>query len=105
MQGYQLTLFTQQDRTHKGLPLVEWLLNAAKELKIKGATVVSASEGYGRHGHIHAARFFELADQPQQVTMVLDEYEAKQLFELLEVENVEVFYVKVPVEFGVSGKP
>jgi PII-like signaling protein len=104
MQGYQLTFFTQQDRNHRGQPLAEWLLTVAHELRIKGATIVSASEGYGRHGRIHAARFFELGDQPQEVIMVVDEAEAQQFFDLLGIEDVQIFYVKAPVEFGLTGR-
>ena len=32
MQGHQLTFFTQQDRSHSGLPLGEWLLQEARRL-------------------------------------------------------------------------
>lgn len=40
-----------------------------------------------------------------QITMVVTEEEATELFALLEQENVHAFYVKMPVEFGVIGEP
>lgn len=105
MKGYQITFFTQQDRRHGHTPLAEWLMLAARDLGIRGATIIAASEGYGHHRRIHSAHFFELADQPQEVVMALNEEEANQLFALLEKEGVHCFYVKSPVEFGVLGEP
>lgn len=103
MKGYQITFFTQQDRRHKGKPLAEWLLFAARDLGMRGGTVVAASEGFGQHHRIHSAHFFELADQPQEVIMALSEDECERLFALLETEGVHLFYVKTPVDFGMTG--
>lgn len=105
MKGYQITFFTQQGRHHKHKQLAEWLMLAARDIGIHGATVVSGSEGYGRHGHIHSAHFIELADQPQEVVMAVSEDEAFRLFELLKAEGVHLFYIKTAVEFGVLGEP
>lgn len=105
MKGYQITFFTQQDRRHGHTPLAEWLMLEARDLGVRGATIVAASEGYGHHRRIHSAHFFELADQPQEVVMAVSEEEADRLFELLKKEAVHVFYVKSPVEFGVLGEP
>ncbi len=103
MKGYQITFFTQQDRRHKHQPMAEWLMLAARDLGVRGATIVAGSEGYGQHRRIHSAHFFELADQPQEVVMAVSEEEAKRLFDFLEAEAVHLFYVKTPVEFGVIG--
>lgn len=102
--GYQITFFTQQNRRHKGKPLADWLVHCAHELGIAGATVVPGSEGFGHHGRIHSARFFELADQPLEVQMVVTSAEAEHLFERLKAEGVHLFYVRTPVEFGVLGE-
>ena len=103
MNGYQLTFFTQQDHRHKGKPLAEWLVEAAMRAGIRGATMITAAEGFGHHRRIHAARFFELADQPIEVTMAVTEAEAAAFFEHLQAEKVHVFYVKAPIEFGTLG--
>lgn len=105
MKGYQLTFFTQQDRRHRHEPLAEWLLLAARDLGIGGATIIPASEGYGHDRRIHSAHFFELADQPQEVLMAVSDDECERLFDLLKNEGVYLFYMKSPVEFGVLGKP
>lgn len=103
MQGFQLTFFTQQDRTHDGQPLGDWLVAEARRLGIGGATLVLAAEGFGHHRRIHAARFFELADQPLEVTMAVTAEEAARMFERLRREGIKIFYVKAPIEFGTTG--
>jgi len=103
MNGYQISFFTQQDRRHHGRPLAEWLLHLAKEMNLRGATLLAASEGVGHRGRLHSGHFFELADQPVEVLMALTQEEAERLFERLRSEGVEVFYVKTAVEFGMLG--
>ena len=103
MNGYQVTFFTQQDRRNHGLPLADWLIKAARDLGIAGGTVLAASEGLGHDKHLHSAHFFELADQPVEVTFALSEAEVSALFALLAQENIRLFYTKVPVEYGVIG--
>lgn len=104
MQGYQITFFTQQDRRHEGKHLADWLLDAARTLGIRGATVIAGTEGFGQHRRIHSAHFFELADQPVEVTMVATAGEADQLFAHLLTHQVRVFYARSPVEFGTVGE-
>ncbi len=105
MQGFQLTFFTQQDRKHGRLPLGEWLVQEARKLGVGGATLFAASEGFG-HGHkLHSVHFFELADQPIEVTMALSEAHAAQFFQHLREEKINVFYVKTPIEFGMTDEP
>jgi|SRR5579862_3348608 len=104
MNGFQITFFTQQNRRHHGKPVADWLVQLAQELKLRGVTLVPASAGFGQHGRIHSAHFFELADQPLEVLVAVTQAEADRLFERLRAENVALFYVKTPVEFGVLGK-
>ena len=105
MKGYQITFFTQQDRRHKQKPMAEWLMFAARDLGVRGVTIVAGSEGYGHHRRIHSSHFFELADQPQEILMAVSEDESERLFELLKNEGVHLFYVKSTVEFGTLGEP
>jgi len=104
MQGYQLTFFTQQDRRHGSLPLGEWLVEEARRLGVAGATLTAATEGFGHHHKIHAARFFELVDQPIEVKMALSEADVERLFRRLREEKISVFYVKTPIEYGMTGE-
>lgn len=104
MQGYQVTFFTQQDRRHGHQMLHEWLMEQAKSLGIAGSTVTFGGEGFGRNGKLHSARFFELADQPVEITMVVTQDQVAPLFDSLDAEVDELFYVKTPVEYGSLGK-
>lgn len=103
MQGFQLTFFTQQDRRHGTHTLAEWLVQEARRQGIGGATMIAASESFGRDRKIHAARFFELGAQPVEITMAVSEQESAQLFKRLIDEKIEIFYVKVPIEYGTTG--
>ena len=104
MNGYQITFFTQQNRRHRGKPLADWLVHLAKEMKLRGATLIAGSEGFGQHGRMHSVHFFELADQPLEVLVAVTEDEAERLFARLLKEGVSLFYVKTPVEFGMLGE-
>jgi PII-like signaling protein len=104
MQGFQLSFFTQQDHKHAGLSLGEWLLQEARKLGVGGATLMAASEGFGHRGKLHSAHFFELADQPQEVRMAVSATDAERIFARLAEAQINIFYVKTPIEFGMSGE-
>jgi PII-like signaling protein len=103
MHGYQLTFFTQQDRKHHGLSLAQWLLEEARNIGISGATLITAAEGFGHDRKIRSTHFFELADQPIEVTMAVNAVDAERLFKRLQEEEINIFYVKTPIEFGMTG--
>jgi PII-like signaling protein len=103
MNGYQVSFLTVQGHRHGAKPMAEWLLQVALDLRLRGATIIPATEGFGRHRRIHSAHFFELADQPVEVVMAVTEDESARLFERLQAEGEHLFYVKTPVEFGEIG--
>jgi uncharacterized protein len=104
MLGYQLTFFTQQDRNHKGRSLAKWLIEEARNLGIGGATLIPAAEGFGHDRKLRSIGFFELADQPLEVTMAVSETDADRLFARLKEEKLNIFFVKTPIEFGMTGE-
>ncbi len=104
MQGYKLTFYTQQDRRHKGQTLGKWLVHSARKLGIGGATLIGAAEGYGHDKRLRAANFFELADQPIEVTMALSAEEVERLFAHIHNEGLNIFYVLSPIEYGMSAE-
>ena len=73
MSGYQLTFYTEQSRTIHGQPIGDWLLSIVKSLNIGGATLNTAIAGVGGDNKLHSAHFFDLADQPIEVTVVTSE--------------------------------
>jgi PII-like signaling protein len=104
MQGYQLTFFTEQNRRHGHQPVCDWLLEFAEKHGASGGTVVAGAEGFDRGGKFHSAGFFELADQPLAITVSVDEKTCQVLMDALAEEDVDLSYVKVPVEFGRVGR-
>ncbi|MEB0041222.1 MULTISPECIES: DUF190 domain-containing protein [unclassified Pseudomonas] len=104
MNGFQVIFYTQQNRRHDGKMLGEWIVDLAKELGLRGATMVSGIEGFGHTGKIHSAHFFELADQPMEVRLAMTDEEDQRLFERLAIEDVALFYIKMPIELGFVGK-
>jgi uncharacterized protein len=104
MNGYKLTFYTQQGRSHGPLSIAEWLLKEAKAIGIEGATFNAAQGGYGRDGKYHSTRFFDVGEQPVEVTMAVTPEHSEQLFEKIAQENLHLFYIKIPAEFGITGE-
>ena len=104
MHGYQVTLYTVENRRYHGKQLSHWLIELMRELKFRGATHVVAAEGIGHDHRFHSCHFVDLADRPEEITMIATEAEMQTLFERLAKEDVRVFYAKFPVEFGFLGK-
>lgn len=104
MQGFQITLFTQQDRRHGHTPMAEWLLLEGRKIGLSGGTLTGAGEGFGHDGKLHSTHFFELADQPIEVTFAASGADTDRLFQRLRDEKIDVFYVKTPIEFGMTSE-
>lgn len=104
MQGVYLKFYVQESRRHHGILAYEWLLEEAKKLGLHGGSAFRAIAGYGRHGKLHEAHFFELAgDVPVEVGFALSEAEAQSFLAHLAGEQLGIFYIKVPLEMGVVG--
>lgn len=104
MKGFLMIFFTQQNRRHQGKMLGDWIVDLAKELGLRGATMATGIEGFGHTGRLHSAHFFEMADQPIEIRLAITEEESVRLFERLEAEDIALFYIKTPIEFGSVGK-
>ena len=101
MNGVHLRFYTYEDRKHHGLLVYEWLLQNARKLGIHGGSAFRAMAGYGRHGKLHEQHFFELAGEvPVLVEFILGEDEADKLIALLREEGLDLFYAKLPAEYG-----
>lgn len=102
MKGVFLRFYMHESRKHHHILLYEWLLEQAKKMGIHGGTVFRGVAGFGHHGTLHFQHFFELADGlTMQLDFLVNETEARNLFELIKREKVRVLYMRVPVEFGV----
>jgi len=101
MKGTLLRFYVHENRKHAHLLLYEWLLERAKAMGIQGGSAFRAIAGYGRHGVLHEQHFFELAgDLTVEVEFVVTAEQGEQLLELLRKERLQVFYARIPAEFG-----
>ncbi|RKF22069.1 DUF190 domain-containing protein [Alginatibacterium sediminis] len=102
MQGFYVTFFTEQNRKHQGKPIGEWLIQKALELGLEGATMSTMSEGFGHDHKLHSAHFIDLSDQPVKVMLASHPEGISQLMDAIKQSNLNVAYVKTPVEFGMT---
>jgi len=101
MQGVYLKLYMSQSVRHGNKLAYEWVLEKAHEIGIKGGSVFRAVAGFGRHGRMHEEHFFELADDlPVSVEFATSENQARELLDIVASEQVSVFYVLQPAEYG-----
>ncbi|MGD9599119.1 MAG: DUF190 domain-containing protein [Steroidobacteraceae bacterium] len=104
MKGVHLRLYTYENRKVHGVAVHDWLLGRAQGLGIAGGSAFKAIAGFGRHGHLHEQSFFELAGEvPVLVEFIVSDREADTLLELLAREKLNLFYARIPVEFGQVG--
>lgn len=80
--------------------MAEWLLLEARKPGLSGGTLMGAGEGFGHDSKLYSAHFFELADQPLEVTFAASAADADLFFQRLQEDTINVFYVKTPIEFG-----
>ncbi len=102
MKGTLLRFYVHENRKHRHIALYEWLLEQAKKMGIHGGSAFRAIAGFGRHGILHEEHFFELAaDMTVEIEFVVSDEEAQRLLDLLQREQVSIFYARLPAEFGV----
>ena len=99
-----LKFYVAESRRHHHKLIYEWLLEEAKSFGLQGGSAFRALAGFGRHGRLHEERFFELSgDLPVEVGFVVSEEEAQRFLDHLGQEGLDLFYIKQPVEAGVTG--
>lgn len=104
MKGSQLTVYAaNQSRRKNHQTVAEWILSETTRAGIQGATVFEAAEGFGSHGRYHAARFFELVDQPFAVAVVAEDRKIDRLLDGLRQGGVRLFYTRSAIEYDVIG--
>lgn len=104
MDGCYLRLYVHENDRVGGRLAWEWILERAKALGIRGGSAFRAMAGFGRHHVLHEERFFELAGSVTvELDFVVTEEESRILLELVDGEQLSVFYAKVPARFGMAG--
>jgi PII-like signaling protein len=71
--GALLRIYIGEADRHAGRPLHQWLLQAAHEAGLAGATVLRGLEGYGASRHLHQASILRLAEDLPLVVEFVDE--------------------------------
>jgi PII-like signaling protein len=91
-----------ENRKYRHRLLYEWLLEQARALGIQGGSAFRAIAGFGRHGVLHEEHFFELAgDLTVEIDFAVSDDEAQRLLDRIRAENISIFYVRLPIEYGV----
>jgi uncharacterized protein len=104
MNGTYLRFYMHENVRHRHQLLYEWLLQHARTMGVHGGSAFRAVEGFGRHGVLHSAHFFELAGEMTiEVEFILTDEMADRLLESLRQENVNLVYARTRAEFGVIG--
>jgi uncharacterized protein len=104
MNGTYLRFYMHENVRHRHQLLYEWLLQHARTMGVHGGSAFRAVEGFGRHGVLHSAHFFELAGEMTiEVEFILTDEMADRMLESLRQENVNLVYARTRAEFGVIG--
>jgi len=104
MNGTYLRFYVHENVRHRHQLLHEWLLQHARKMGVHGGSVFRAVEGFGRHGVLHSAHFFELAgEMTMEVEFILTDEMADRLLESLAQEELSLVYARLPAQFGVIG--
>ena len=99
-----LQFYVAENRRHRHFLVYEWLLQEAQKFGLHGGSAFRALAGFGRHGRLHEERFFELqGDLPVEVGFVVTTVEADRFLAHLAGEDLNLFYLRVPVTCGFTG--
>jgi PII-like signaling protein len=102
MDGLFLRFYVHENKRVHGRLVWEWLLERANALGIRGGSAFRAMAGFGRHHVLHESTFLELAGTlTVEVEFIVSEEEAARLVDLVQRENVRLFYARIPAHFDV----
>lgn len=100
MNGCFLKFYMMENRRHHHRLAYEWLLEEGRRLGLRGGAAFRSIAGYGRHRQLHEAHFFELSGElPVEVGFVVTQEEADRFIEHVAGEGLDLFYLRLPVEF------
>lgn len=103
MNGFEIICMAPASRRHKGELVLERILQIAKDLGINRYTRRANNESVGLDGRYHSVHFFELADEPEELSFILNEDQADGLLKRIAAENLPVFCLRRSLEFFYFG--
>lgn len=78
--GALLRIFIGESDRHGGKPLYEWLVLAAREHGLAGATVMRGMMGYGAHSRLHTVKIVRLSEDLPVIVEIVDTREKLEAF-------------------------
>ena len=79
-EGMLLRVFIGDADLHDGKPLYQVLVERARGLGLRGATVLHGAMGFGRHSRVRTAKLVELSSDLPLVVELVDSQEAVERF-------------------------
>lgn len=99
--GFQLKFYMHENTKHNDILLYEWLIEKAKKMEIHGGSVFRAITGFGRDSIVYEEHFFESASNlPIETVFILNGEQCDSFFSELKKENLNILFVKIPMEYG-----
>lgn len=99
-----LKFFVLEGQRHRERLVYHWLLAKAHELGLQGGSAFRAIAGFGRHGVLHEAHFYELAGElPVEVVFVSTRDDAERLLASVRDAGLSLVYYMMPAECGNTG--
>ena len=71
-EGLLLRIFLGEQDRHEGEPLYAWIVRAARERGLAGATVLRGIQGYGAKSRLHTATILRLSTDLPIVIEIVD---------------------------------
>lgn len=103
MKGFELVFMAPRSRRHNGKPVIDVMTGIARAQGIKRYTRRINTEGIDPSGHTYSSHFFELADEPEELTFVLDGDQAERLLRTVKAEDIHVFCMRRPIDYWQFG--
>ena len=70
--GHLLRIYIGENDRHERMPLYEWIVRAARERGLAGATVLRGIEGFGAKSHLHTAKILRLSTDLPIIVEIVD---------------------------------
>lgn len=103
MQGLFYRFYVRENQRIHEQSAWEWLIEHASRLGFRGGSAFRAIGGFGRHPHLDEGLSFEFTGAPTVVVeFIVTDDEAQRLLGLLDREKLQLFYMRVPAQLGVS---
>lgn len=99
MKGFELSFMAPRSRRHHGESVIDAVVRLAKANGITRHTRRTNTESVGLGGQSHSAHFFELADEPEEVSFILVNGQTDELMQAVHAEGLRVFCVRREIEF------